>query len=154
MTITRVALETILVQRCERMLTFVGKAITFVGSNASLSDPIGYAVRQLGYTVANPVTVADTDLQNIPDADIDQLLDYAELRTLENVMGNMDAVDISNGPEKENFSQVSTTLEKRIKALTEKIAATYGAGIVAETGNLISNFAAHDDDSELDLDIA
>lgn len=151
MTITRAQAETILVQRCERLISFVGMAVTYTGNNASLNDPMGYALRQLGYTVTNITNISDTDVANVKDSEIDQFLDYAEMRTLESVAGNMDAVDISNGPEKENFSQVSNTLEKRLKALSDKITATYGMGVTPQTGSLIYNFAAHGDDPELDI---
>lgn len=153
MTITRANMEAIIVSRCNRLMAFVGMAVTITGSNSSLNDPIGYSIRRLGYSVINIGSVTDTDVANIKDDEIDEALDYAEMRTLESVAGNMDAVDISNGPEKENFSQVSTSLEKRIKSLTDKITASYGSGAIPETGSLIYNFAAHNDDTELDLSI-
>jgi hypothetical protein len=153
MTITRANVESILVQRCGRLMSFVGMAVTVAGSNASLNDPIGYAVRQIGYTVANITSVADIDLASIADAELDELLDYAELRTLESIAGNMDAVDITNGPESEKFSQVSTTVDKRLSKLTEKIAASYGTGLEISTSNIINDFAAHGDDSEINIQV-
>jgi len=153
MTVTRANVEAILVQRCGRLMSFVGMAVTVAGSNASLNDPIGYALRQSGYSVANISSVADLDLASVAADDLDMVLDYAELRTLESVAGNMDAVDIANGPEKENFSQAATAVDKRIAKLSEKITLTYGSSVEAEVGNMVFDFAAHGDDSELDIQI-
>lgn len=149
MTVTRANLESILVQRCGRLMSFVGMAITTAGANASLNDPIGYALRQAGFTVANIASVADADVASVTAAELDEVLDYAELRTLENVEGNFDAVDIANGPEKENFSQVQKTLDGRISKLNDKIAITYGTGAVLETGTITYDFATHGDDPQI-----
>jgi len=130
-------------------MSFVGMAVTVAGSNASLNDPIAYALRQNGYSVANIAAVSDTDLAAVVDDDLDAVLDYCELRTLESIAGNMDAVDITNGPEKENFSQVSASVDKRIAKLADKISASYGSGVVATIGSMDYGFAAHGDDSEL-----
>lgn len=145
MTITRANVEAILVQRCGALMSFAGYAVTVAGSNANLNDPIGYALRQTGYSVASIAAVADADLAVIDDADIDQILDIAEFRTLENVSGNLDDVDITNGPESERFSQVSAALEKRMARLQEKINTAYGSGVTAATSSILYDFAEHDD---------
>jgi hypothetical protein len=145
MTVTRANLESILVQRCGGLMTFAGMAVTYAGANASLNDPIGYALRQAGYAVANPASVADSDISTLSSDDLDQVLDIAEFRTLENVSGNLDDVDITNGPESEKFSQISASLEKRMARLQEKINASYGTGVVAEMGTISYDFAEHNE---------
>lgn len=145
MTVTRANLEAILVQRCGGLLSFAGMAVTVAGSNASLNDPIGYALRQTGYTVASITAVADADLASLDVDDLDQILDVAEFRTLENISGNLDDVDITNGPESEKFSQIGASLEKRMARLQEKINNDYGAGVTVETGMITYDFADHDD---------
>lgn len=144
MTVTRANLEAILVQRCGALMSFAGMAVTVAGSNASLNDPIGYALRQVGYTVASHSSVSDADCASITDDYLDQVLDLAELRTLESVLGNLDDVDITNGPESERFSQLAVSLEKRITRLQDKINYTYGS-VVAEMGYLLHDFAEHND---------
>jgi hypothetical protein len=145
MTVTRANVEEILVQRCGALMSFAGYAVTVVGSNANLNDPIGYALRQAGYSVASISAVADVDLAAVNDADIDQILDVAEFRTLENISGNLDDVDITNGPESEKFSQVSAALEKRMARLQDKINSAYGTGVTANVGSITFDFAEHDD---------
>jgi hypothetical protein len=131
-------------------MSFAGMAVTVAGSNASLNDPLGYALRQTGYTVASITSVADSDLASLEVDDIDQILDYAELRTLENIAGNLDDVDITNGPESEKFSQIGASLEKRISRLAANIAETYGAGVTVETGTITYDFAEHGDDEVIE----
>jgi hypothetical protein len=150
MTITRANVESIIVQRCGSLMSFAGMAVTVAGANASLNDPIGYALRQSGYTVANIASVADADLSSLDDDDIDMLLDYAEFRTLENISGNLDDVDISNGPESEKYSQIAANLEKRMARVQERIDSSYGAGVVAEVGTISYDFAEHNDTDIID----
>ena len=145
MTVTRANIESILVQRCGALMSFAGMAITSAGANASLNDPIGYALRQTGYTVGNVANVADSDLATLDVDDLDQILDVAEYRTLENIGGNLDDVDITNGPESERFSQLSTALEKRMTRLEQRITDLYGIASLPETGSITFDFAEHDD---------
>ena len=145
MTVTRANIESILVQRTGALMTFAGYAVTVAGSNANLNDPIGYALRQVGYSVASIALVVDADLATIDSDDIDQILDIAELRTLENISGNLDDVDITTGPVKENLSQIAANLEKRMARLQEKINYSYGTGVTATTSSIIHDFAEHND---------
>ena len=149
MATTRANIEAILVQRCGGLLTFAGMAVTVAGSNASLNDPIGYALRQAGYTVANIAAVSDTDLTSLDTDDLDYILDVAEFRALENISGNIDDVDIQNGPESEKFSQIGANLEKRMARLQEKINSSYGVGVTAEFGTISYDFVQHGDDEEI-----
>jgi hypothetical protein len=128
-------------------MSFAGMAVTVAGSNASLNDPLGYALRQSGYTVANIASVADADIASVETDDIDEVLDVAEFRTLENISGNIDDVDITNGPESERYSQIAASLEKRMTRLQQKIYDTYGTGVIAEAGVINYDIAAHGDDT-------
>jgi len=125
MTITRASLETILVQRCGSLMSLVGMPVTYTGSNASLNDPIGYALRYAEYTVADITSVSNADIAELEDGDLDQILDVSELRLLENIQGNFSLVDITNGPESEKFSQSAAVIEKRINKLQAKIDSMY-----------------------------
>lgn len=144
MTLTRANLETILVKRASAYMSAAGMAITYVGTNADLNDPIGYALRYAGYTVADPAGVADADIAAIGDEDLDAVLDIAEFRLLKNISGNLALVDITTGPISEKLSQLSAALEKRIDKLSAEIALSYGAEI--EVGAIHFDFATHGDD--------
>lgn len=130
MTITRVQVERILIARCGKLLTAAGlDGATRTGANEDLNDPIGAAVRALALTVADLSAVADTDLASVTDAQIDQLLDVAELRTLETIEGNLDQVDITIGPRSESLNQLSKQVRTKIDAKRAAVEAAYGTGV-------------------------
>ncbi len=139
MTITRAEVETILIRRCGSLLTAADlDGTTLNGTNVDLNDPIGAALRQMGYTVASLTAVADSDLQPVATDDIDQLLDIAELRTLENIEGNLDEVDITVGPRSESLNQLSTRVTKKIDTKRSAIEKTYGLGLGTLSAGVVS----------------
>lgn len=126
MALTRVQFETILINRCGKQLTAAGLDGTTVdGANADLNDPLGYAIRQAGGSVADLSSVADADLATFAASDYDKLFDFAEYRTLENISGNLDLVDITEGPHRESLSQLAAQIEKRLTRLGQKIESKY-----------------------------
>lgn len=139
MSLTRANVEAILVQRTGPLLTAGGMdGSTITGANASLNDPIGYAVRRLGLTVANLASVADADLSGVSSDDYDQLLDVAEYRTLENILGNLDDVNITVGSRTEALGQLSDQVEKKMDRLAGRIEREYGLGLGTLQAGLIS----------------
>jgi len=149
MAYTRADIESVLVQRVGGVFIAAGMdGTTISGSNASLNDPIGYALRQLGYNVAYIASVSDADLAGVPGSEIDALLDLAELRALNNFIGMYSAVDIRLGPRSENLSQLAAQVGKRVEALEKSIASNYGLLSSAEFGTLTLDFAEHYDDQE------
>ena len=126
MTLTRANAETELVSRTKGKMELVGMAVTVVGTNADLNGPLSTALRKMGLAPASPITVTDTDLANLTDADIDEYLDRAELRLLENIHRNYTLVDIKSGPQDEKLSQLAAQLEKSIELLSAKIKSEYG----------------------------
>jgi hypothetical protein len=153
MTITRADIESILVRRASGFMAAAGLAVTVAGSNADLNDPLGWALRKSGITPVLITAVADADVAKATD--VDQLLDLAELRLLENIYGNLTLVDITLGPRKDALGQIGARLEKRIDVLREKIDKEYGIGASILQGGVITlDFADHnegvaDDDSQL-----
>jgi hypothetical protein len=125
---TRSDIELELVQRASAWLTAASMAVTYAGANASLNAPIGWAIRQSDGTVAAPALVTDADVATLDSADLDQLLDLAELRTLENVLANYALVDAKAGPVEAKSSQLADRLERRINQLRSWIAQAYGIG--------------------------
>ena len=120
-------------------MALVGFATTTAGSNADLDDPLAVSLRKLGRTASTPVT--DGDLSDLPDAQIDEFIDRAELRTLENIAGNIDLVDITVGPRRESLGQLADQCEKAIARLAANIANEFGAGLSElTTGSLTLDF--------------
>jgi hypothetical protein len=147
MSLTRAQTESILVQRIGGWLTNASLPVTIVGSNAALNDPIGYGIRIAGGTVASYALVADADLLTVADADLDMLLDLAELRALENILSNYALVDAKAGPVEAKASQFADRLERVIARLRQQLAVRYGIEYSATmtTGVISLNFTELND---------
>lgn len=130
MAITRAQAEKLLIRRLGNLLTAADlDGVTNDGENDDLADPIAYAARQCALTVADVTAPTDAELSALDVADSDKLLDLAELRALENILGNYDGVDISVGPRRESLGQLRDGLLKRIAAKRTDILVAYGVGM-------------------------
>jgi hypothetical protein len=139
MTITRANVEEVLIRRCGKLMTAADlDGVSYFGANADLNDPIGWALRQMEYSVASLVNVSDVDLADVTDAEVDQLLDMAEYRLMENIEGNYDDVDISASGRSESLSQLMVQVTKRLERLKAKIETLYGLGLSTLDGGVIT----------------
>ena len=130
MALTRAQVEQELIDRLGKWLTHAGKdGTTRDGSNADLNGPIGYAIRRVGYTVANIANVSTSDLASVTDAQLDEFLDVAELRALKNILGNLEQVNFRMGPISKDLSDLRASVEKRIATLEADINAAYGTNM-------------------------
>lgn len=111
---------------------------TINGTNLSLNDPIGYAIRKCGGTVALFTGVAMSDVETVSEANYDKLIDVAELRTLENIEGNLDDVDIGVGSRRESLNQLATQVAKKIDRKREQVERAYGVGLGALEAGVVS----------------
>jgi len=146
MTITRANAEALLIKRCGDLLTVASlDGTTVAGANADLNDPIGFALRQVGLTVTTPTAVADADLAGLPDADLDEFLDLAELRTLETVHSHLlDLVDTAAGQRHDEYSQLANGLALKIDRLGLRLRQVYGwTAATVESGHFTAGFAEH-----------
>jgi hypothetical protein len=150
MTITRANVEEVLIRRAGKLMAAADlDGASYHGANADLNDPIGWALRQMEYAVASLVNVADSDLASVTDADIDQLLDMAEYRLMENVEGNFDDVDISANGRSERLSQLMEQVTKRLERLKTKIETVYGLGLgTLDAGVIALDFIEKDEADE------
>ena len=148
MSLTRANIESELVSRRQGYLEAVGMAVTVDGSNTDLNGAIGYAVRQIGGTVASFSNVADADLSSFEEDEYDQLIGIAEYRLLMNVKGRWGKVDIKAGQLSESLSQFADQLDKDIAALKADLITTYGFGVTALSAGVIDlDFSEHDPDA-------
>lgn len=121
---TRNQIEGILTKRLHGFLV---RANMIAGApNEHLADPIGWALRLLGYNTASLDDVTDADLLPVPAAHIDALLDLAELRTAESILLNLDAVDITAGPVSTDWSDLRVDLLKFLPAKRGNVSAMWG----------------------------
>lgn len=151
MALTRAQFETILIDRVGGWLTEAGKdGASHEGANPDLNDPIGYAVRKLGGTVANPVNVADSDLAGIASTDYDAVFDIAEWRALENLLQGLRKVDTRVGPLAQSFSQLRRDVLDAAKEKRAQIENDYGLlGATLQAGVITLDLAIKDEDTQL-----
>ena len=148
MALTRANTELLLVARTSEWLVKASMAVTVEGSNADLNDPIGYGVIQSGGTVASRVLVTSADIATVASADEEQFLDIAELRTWQNIQGNLVVTDTKIGPRDEKPGAQMTTLNGIVKRKEERIEDLYGLGVAPlEVGVINLNFAEHNEDN-------
>jgi len=128
MSLTRANIEALLLRRVGALLTEADLDGSTVGTNADLADPIGWAVRQCGASVANFTSVADSDIAGVSTDDYDKLLDLAEYRAMQNISGNWSQVDLKVGPRQESFNQFRIAIEDRIGRKLKQLQQDYGFG--------------------------
>lgn len=122
MALTRANTEALLIASVGPLMTAAGMDGTTVdGTNADANGPIGRAVRDLGYAVADATAVADTDIASVTDAQHNEFLDRVTLHTLEAILGNLDDVDIVVGPRSEKLSQLAEQVEKKLARLRRSL---------------------------------
>lgn len=151
MSISRANVENVLVHRVGPLLTKGGQDGTTVdGTNDDLSDPIAWALRQVGYSTADITNPTTAEVAAAVD-DVDEVVDMAELRILESLLGNLDDVDVQVGPRREDLSQLAKQVETRLKRVSAWVEKTYGHGAsVLGTGKVKFEFAEHQDGTEDD----
>src|SRR5688500_1941665 len=95
MSVKRTQVEQELVSRAKNKMALVGMAVTADGLNTSLDSPIATALRKMGFAV--DLVADDNDLAALPSEKLDEFLDRAELRLLENIQGNFDLTNTRIG---------------------------------------------------------
>lgn len=139
MSITRAQVEKELVRRAKNRMAFVNMQTTSDGTNDDLSSPIATALLEMDIAPADVSEPADADFATVTG--IIELFSRAELRLLENILGNLDAVDLSVDGRSESYGQMHTSIQKRIDQLKTTIDANYGAsGNELSSGLITQNF--------------
>lgn len=122
MALTRVIAETILVKRLGPLMAVAEMAVTIIGTNADLDDPLAWATRGVGGATAAHNTVTDAELALIALADYDDLMLLAEYRTIQNIIGAIDMVDITAGPRSEKLHQFVEQCQGMLALLEDAVA--------------------------------
>jgi hypothetical protein len=126
-------------------MEFVDMSTATAGTNEDLDDPISTALQRMGITPADITNVQDSDLAGVTN--VLQLIELAELRLLENILGNVDAVDVKVGDRSESLSQLAKELRADIDAKTQRIEKEYGLGLAILGAGVINlDFQQHHDD--------
>lgn len=98
---------TLIDDRCGALLA-QARAATGDPDKPNLETCVGWAVRALGYTTASVLYPSDAEVQAVTL--LDALIDVAELRTLESIFTNLNQVNITTGPVKEDLSDLAERL--------------------------------------------
>lgn len=145
-TLTRRGVELALIRRAGRLMTLAGlDGTSAVGGNPDLADPIAVGLRSVGVTPADPTDPADADFATVLPSSVPQLLDVAELRALENVLGHLDQPDQQQGADRQDWGKLAERLERTIARKAAALARTYGleAGTLA-AGTIALGFTQPD----------
>ena len=136
---TRAMIEQVLIRRCGRKLAMVDlDAVTVDGTNADLLDPIGSALSLLDIPVANSGSVTDSDLAILTAYQVAAILDVAEVRVLESVLGNWDEPDqVADTNNSQALGKLYDSLEATVKRLRMRIERQYGIGLGSLTTGVI-----------------
>ena len=149
MSLTRANIEAVLIKRAGHLMTVAGMdGTTVAGTNADLGDPIAFALRQIGCSVATPASPTDAEVAALSTDDTDQLLDLAEIRTLDTILQHLlDLVDTQAGARADRYSQLAAGIQARLDRAIDNARRLYGftAGTL-EAGYACLDFAAHGDD--------
>ncbi len=139
MAATRAQVEQVLIRRCGKKLGLVGlDGVTADGTNADLADPIASALGSLGLAVGNFAAVADADLAGVGAGQMPGLLDIAELRVLESVLGNWDEPDqMADTDNSQSLGKLYDGLEKTVARKRLQIERQYGIGLSELTAGVI-----------------
>lgn len=141
--LTRIIAAKIIVSRLGPLMEVAEMAVSIAGVNADLNDPLAWATRMVGQATASHETVTDAELALVATADYDDLMSLAEWRTLKNIQGALNAVDITTGPRSEKLSQYAGKVQQMLDNLEPTIEAL-GVLTSAMTAGYISlDFAEH-----------
>lgn len=125
---TRAQAEVVVVRRVGRYLTAAGLDGTTVnGANADLADPIAWAVRKLDGTTADPTNPVTTEVQAV--SRVDALFDLAELRALENALGNLSLVTATVGQRTEQYNDLARRLAEMIPRKRKAVEQEHGIAL-------------------------
>jgi hypothetical protein len=131
MALTSANFDQLLINRLAVKLAYAGLDSTTVdGTNPSLADGRVDAFRSLGLTPASVMNLVDADLAGVADASIPQLLDVAELRTLENILGNRASPDqMADTDNQQWHGKFYDSLEKTVERKRKQVERQYGYGL-------------------------
>lgn len=128
MSITRANVEREACNLVGRLMSLVGLAGgVFDGTNPDLNAPIRDGLTRMGYSTADPITVADADLVALDQRAIRRLMEWSELFTLEQVDRDWWRASASPSPglTAEILASVRSRVVARIAALKAIVMTPY-----------------------------
>lgn len=141
--LTVIKAEARLVRRRKKWLAAVGMDTSVGGGNLDVQDALIGAMEWLGAGLGDPGRVTDEDLAFVYAADRPTLLDIADLKLMEAILGNADEVTSSDNQRKKSASDFAKWVQAEIKAKRADLKSRYGYGLGKLTpGSIGLGFAA------------
>jgi hypothetical protein len=137
MSLTKADLDAELVDRAGGLLAFVGRSVDVTGANPATVGPLREGLASLGLGTASFGAIADADLAAVAPANVQQLIDVAEYRLLQNVLGWLTKVDQSIGMGSQSLGQVRRDLLQTLRSLSDTLRAQYGYGLGTLAGGSV-----------------
>ncbi len=146
MTGTRAEISDILVGRATGLIVVTGVSAdpaADASPRAYTDDPIAYAVRKSGGSTASLLAATDAEIAAVETGKEDQVLDIAELRFLDNLIGRWTKANQSRGPITQSLGDLGKFYQDRADSLREKVKEVYA--VDASTPTVISTTASFSD---------
>lgn len=121
--ITRLAVETELIDRVGGLLSFVGKSATATGANPNLTGAIAFACQLMDATPTTPGDVTDTDLQAVDPGRFFALCDLAEYRLIKSCLGNFTLTNEAAQDRRQDWATLRAQFAAQMDALGKQYAA-------------------------------
>ena len=118
--------------------------------NPDLNDGMSWALRKLDVEPADFTAVVTADFATIDFSTLDQLLDYAEYRTIQTLFNSLTAVDVRIGHRTEEFSQLANRVGQAVDKMRTYLRKEYGLG----RGTLVAGVVDLDITTDADNTIA
>lgn len=129
MSFTLTQIQETLVTRLSALLSEADKSILDEAIlNPDLNDGMSWALRKLGEEPVDFTAVVTADFSGITFSTLDQLLDYAEYRTLQTLFNSLTAVDVKIGHRTEEFSQLANRVGQAVDKTRTFLRKEYGFG--------------------------
>lgn len=121
----------------------LGRRLGALAALADLDEAIGYALRELGVTPADPYAVADSDLEAVPATSYSQLYDVAAWRGWVTIDANLDRDSLKAAGVLDDPRDVRTRATMALQTAEALVKQKYGVGLRSlEAGVLDLNFQA------------
>ena len=135
MSLTTLSLQAYLSTACGGTLTAAG--LDGSTTSAAWLGPIAAGVRSLGLALVDPLSAVDADLVPVVASQVDQLLDVAELRALENALNHYTKVSQKISMGEKRFGEFRTELEATIARKSTSVMNQYGIGLATISAGVI-----------------
>ena len=149
MAMTRAEAESVLIRRCGKMLAAAGlDGTTADGTNADLSDPLGVALRHLGFSPASLTTVATSDLSAVDASNVVEFLDVASLAAMRAALNNWAEPDQTAGQDnRQDLGKLRESLRLTVAAEEKRLADLYNYGVASgiSAGTLTFGFQTREE---------